>query len=208
MLPILRYGGYSHTPGECRVSILPSLSFGDGGPPRIRTQWIIEVAMVAPPSLSGANATAYRTARFLQMQRAYSALGYNLVYECPAGVIAQQILWNTTLDGIKFDLPSVNPKDGEWATNLIVNIRAIAEIPLSPPSGIVSWQEDITLIGDGGPLVVWSEPINDTPRPIQLRAKTTYKVAQQALANLMGVPTNPWDQREWLQGGRINVSVM
>lgn len=37
---------------------------------------------------------------------------------------------------------------------------------------------------------------------------TTYKIAQQALANLMGVPTNPWDQREWLQGGRINVSVM
>ena len=188
-MSILRYGGYTHAAGECRVSILPSLSFGDGGPPRIRTQWVIEVDMVAPSSLSGAAATAYLTARFLQMQAAYTKLGYNLIYECPAGTLAQQILWNTTLDGIKFDLPSVNPKDGEWATNLIVTIRANAEIPLAPPNGIVSWQEDVTLIGDGGPDVVWSAPIRGKPRAIQLRECTTYKVAHSV--NAVGLTAYP-----------------
>ncbi len=34
-----------------------------------------------------------------------------------------------------------------------------------------------------------------------------YKVYQQSLANLMGIVPNPYDQREWLQGGGINVSV-
>lgn len=34
-----------------------------------------------------------------------------------------------------------------------------------------------------------------------------YKIAQQEIGNLLGVPPNPWDMREWLQGG-INVSVM
>lgn len=33
-----------------------------------------------------------------------------------------------------------------------------------------------------------------------------YKVAQQSLANLLGIVANPFDMREWLQGG-INVSV-
>lgn len=36
----------------------------------------------------------------------------------------------------------------------------------------------------------------------------TYKIAQEALANAMGVPPNPFDQRSWLQGaGGINVPV-
>lgn len=35
-----------------------------------------------------------------------------------------------------------------------------------------------------------------------------YKVYQQGLANLMGIVPNPYDQREWLQGGGINVSVI
>lgn len=28
-----------------------------------------------------------------------------------------------------------------------------------------------------------------------------YKIAQQGLANLLGIPPNPFDMREWLQGG-------
>lgn len=28
-----------------------------------------------------------------------------------------------------------------------------------------------------------------------------YKIAQEALGNMLGVPPNPYDQREWLQGG-------
>lgn len=36
-----------------------------------------------------------------------------------------------------------------------------------------------------------------------------YKRHQQALANLLGVPPNPYDQREWLQGGgALNVPIM
>lgn len=35
-----------------------------------------------------------------------------------------------------------------------------------------------------------------------------YKIAQQGLANLLGVPPNPFDMREWLQGGSINVPVL
>jgi hypothetical protein len=35
-----------------------------------------------------------------------------------------------------------------------------------------------------------------------------YKIAQQGLANLLGVPANPWDAREWLMGGIVNVPVM
>ena len=34
-----------------------------------------------------------------------------------------------------------------------------------------------------------------------------YKIAQQALGNLLGVPPNPWDMREWLMGGALNVAV-
>ncbi len=34
-----------------------------------------------------------------------------------------------------------------------------------------------------------------------------YKIAQQALANLMGIVPNPFDQREWLMGGSLNVRV-
>lgn len=34
-----------------------------------------------------------------------------------------------------------------------------------------------------------------------------YKIAQQALGNLLGVPPNPFDMREWLSGPSINVSV-
>ena len=34
-----------------------------------------------------------------------------------------------------------------------------------------------------------------------------YKIAQQGLANMLGVPPNPFDMREWLQGGSLNVSV-
>lgn len=34
-----------------------------------------------------------------------------------------------------------------------------------------------------------------------------YKLAQQSLSNLLGIVPNPWDQREWLQGDCINVSV-
>jgi hypothetical protein len=34
-----------------------------------------------------------------------------------------------------------------------------------------------------------------------------YKIAQQALGNLLAVPPNPFDMREWLQGGSINVGV-
>lgn len=35
-----------------------------------------------------------------------------------------------------------------------------------------------------------------------------YKVAQQSLANLMGIVPNPFDQREWLStGGGINATV-
>jgi hypothetical protein len=39
---------------------------------------------------------------------------------------------------------------------------------------------------------------------------TYYLIAQQALANLMGIVPNPYDQRAWLQmgGGGINVSVI
>lgn len=36
----------------------------------------------------------------------------------------------------------------------------------------------------------------------------TYKIAQEALANLMGVPPNPFDQRSWIAGaGGMNVPV-
>lgn len=36
----------------------------------------------------------------------------------------------------------------------------------------------------------------------------TYKIAQEALANLLGVPPNPFDMRSWLQGaGGMNVPV-
>jgi len=35
-----------------------------------------------------------------------------------------------------------------------------------------------------------------------------YKVAQQALANLLGIVPNPYDQREWLGGDVVNVSVI
>lgn len=34
-----------------------------------------------------------------------------------------------------------------------------------------------------------------------------YQVARQGLANLLGIIPNPYDQREWLQGAPINVSV-
>lgn len=34
-----------------------------------------------------------------------------------------------------------------------------------------------------------------------------YKIAQQGLANLLGIVPNPYDQREWLMTGSINVSV-
>ena len=34
-----------------------------------------------------------------------------------------------------------------------------------------------------------------------------YKIPQQALANLLGIVSNPWDQREWLQGPGVNVRV-
>lgn len=34
-----------------------------------------------------------------------------------------------------------------------------------------------------------------------------YKVAQQALTNLLGIIPNPFDQRTWLDGGAVNVSV-
>ena len=34
-----------------------------------------------------------------------------------------------------------------------------------------------------------------------------YKIAQQGLANMLGIPPNPFDQREWLQGCTLNVSV-
>lgn len=34
-----------------------------------------------------------------------------------------------------------------------------------------------------------------------------YKMRQQALANLLGIVPNPFDQREWLQGGTISVPV-
>lgn len=36
----------------------------------------------------------------------------------------------------------------------------------------------------------------------------TYKIAQESLANLLGVPPNPFDMRSWLQGaGGMNVPV-
>lgn len=36
----------------------------------------------------------------------------------------------------------------------------------------------------------------------------TYKIAQEGLANLLGVPPNPFDMRSWLQGaGGMNVPV-
>lgn len=36
----------------------------------------------------------------------------------------------------------------------------------------------------------------------------TYKIAQEAMANLLGVPPNPFDQRSWLMGaGGMNVPV-
>jgi hypothetical protein len=34
-----------------------------------------------------------------------------------------------------------------------------------------------------------------------------YKIAQEGLANLLGVPPNPFDQRSWLSMGSINVAV-
>lgn len=34
-----------------------------------------------------------------------------------------------------------------------------------------------------------------------------YKIAQQGLGNLLGVPPNPWDMRDWMQGASINVPV-
>jgi hypothetical protein len=39
---------------------------------------------------------------------------------------------------------------------------------------------------------------------------STYKIAQQGLANLLGCPVNPYDMREWLKGcsGGINVPVL
>lgn len=174
-MSILRYGAYAHSDGECRVSILPSLFYGDGGPPRYKVQWVIEVDMIAPANLSGSAATRYLAARFQVMQASYAQFGRNLVYEFPTGYLFQQILWNETIDGIRFEGPSISPKDGEGATNLIVSITASAEVPLAAPSGIVSWREEVTMIGDGGPLVAWSEPIVGAPRPIQLRAQTTYK---------------------------------
>lgn len=35
-----------------------------------------------------------------------------------------------------------------------------------------------------------------------------YKIAQQGLSNLLGCPANPWDMREWLDTGNINVPAM
>lgn len=35
-----------------------------------------------------------------------------------------------------------------------------------------------------------------------------YKFAQQGLANMLGITANPFDMREWLQGGNINVPVI
>lgn len=36
----------------------------------------------------------------------------------------------------------------------------------------------------------------------------TYKIAQEGMANLLGVPPNPFDMRSWLQGsGGMNVPV-
>lgn len=35
-----------------------------------------------------------------------------------------------------------------------------------------------------------------------------YKIAQQALGNLLGVVPNPWDMRTWLTGPSINARVM
>lgn len=34
-----------------------------------------------------------------------------------------------------------------------------------------------------------------------------YKIAQEGLANLLGIVANPFDQRSWLQAGCINVPV-
>lgn len=34
-----------------------------------------------------------------------------------------------------------------------------------------------------------------------------YRLARSALANLLGVPPNPFDMREWVRGPAINVSV-
>jgi len=174
-MSILRYGAYTHADGECLVSVLPSLFYGDGGPPRYKVEWRIICEMIAPSNLSGSAASRYLASRFQVMQAAYAQLGRNLVYEFPSGTLFQQILWNETIDGIRFEGPSWSPQDGEGATNMIVSITARAEVPVAAPSGIVSWREEVTMIGDGGPLVVWSEPLLDTPRPIQLRARTTYK---------------------------------
>ncbi len=171
----LRYGAYAHAENECLVSVLPSLFFGDGKPPRYRVQWVISCEMVAPQNLSGDAAVRHLASRFQVMQAAYAQFYRDLIYEVPTNSLFQRINWNSTMDGIHFEGPSIRPKDGDFATSLTVDITATAEVPLVAPKGIVEWREEVTLIGNGGPLVVFSEPLEDTPREIQLRARTTFK---------------------------------
>lgn len=180
----LQYGGYLFPPDENRVSIVPSINWPGYGPMRIRTEWHIAGEIFVPYSLglTPQQSTTYLTQQLLVRQQIMAQPGYNLVYYAPVGVIAGQIVWASTYDGIHFDAPAIDPQDGEWANSLKYRMTARAEVyQILPPSGLVEYRESWTL-GGGGPLVEFSEPITDIPKAIQLRRLTPFTAVQSIQA--------------------------
>jgi hypothetical protein len=172
-------------PDECRVSIVPGINWPGNGPMRIRTEWTVDGEIFVPPALglSPQASTNYLTAELLIRQQILAQPNFNLVYYAPVGSIAGQIVWNATYDGIHIEVAAgISPVDGEWANSLKYRITARAEVyQVNPPGGLVMYTESWSL-GGGGPIVEFSEPITDIPKPIQLRAFTPYTATQSIQA--------------------------
>jgi hypothetical protein len=159
---IFRYAGYDHDNAECLPTFYGSFRrINDRGRTQSRVWRLAVSGEIVAVGQSAINA------RIAEIKNAYALEGGTAVLLKDDGSESEYRLSSSgSISGVRIvDGPNFTMEEGKahWATGLPFNVTFEAEYFVSDGDPLISYQETITKIGNGGPRVVWVELDNGPP---------------------------------------------
>lgn len=191
-----KYGSYSHPLGQCSVSHTKQKRYNARG----RAQTIVHrlnlEGQIIGVGSTAAELQASIRSQIQAMENAYANDGFSGGLLHSDGTLSAHWLSSgDSISGVRVvQPPSFGDSDGggEYATGRSFTIGLEAEYLISDGDPLVSWEETISIQGNGGPRIVPVETDNSAPRFQVISLATPVIIEQRGSAvGIAGYPSPP-----------------
>lgn len=186
MSEILAIGGYALQPDMAHFRIdRNGILSGTNRINRVRNTWHIWGRVNSDQGASGATAKSQVDARVIAVESAVRE-GMDLVFSLGStmrlissalteGTHVRRFTWTTGID-------HVNGSGAEGLLRRTFELEVYGDIPVASDTQITQWQDSITALGTGGPLVVPVGSLSGGIQAQQVQAVTAYHCIQSGMA--------------------------